>query len=113
MESRRADKRKYKIKEQYFSEDLDEELKKEQDLGVADDEITPYNNKVKIQLKHATRVVVSEDKTKSGKRYVWERAGAIVEVDEEDAPELLQKRIGQKPCCSGSSDNMLLFVRVE
>lgn len=35
----------------------------------------------------------------SGRQYVWERAGAIVEVDERDVPELLSKRRGKKPCC--------------
>lgn len=34
----------------------------------------------------------------SGQRYEWRRAGAIVEVDERDVPELLAKR-SKKPCC--------------
>lgn len=35
----------------------------------------------------------------SGEQYVWEKAGAIVSVDERDVPELLAKRRGKKPCC--------------
>ena len=40
----------------------------------------------------------------SGQLYEWNKAGAIVEVDEKDVPELLQKRLGKKTCC-GSGDN--------
>lgn len=35
----------------------------------------------------------------SGEQYTWNAAGAIVEVDEQDVPELLAKRRGKKPCC--------------
>lgn len=37
----------------------------------------------------------------SGELYEWVKAGAIVEVDERDVPELLAKRPGKKPCCGG------------
>lgn len=37
----------------------------------------------------------------SGIQYEWVKAGAIVEVDERDVPELLAKRPGKKPCCGG------------
>jgi len=37
----------------------------------------------------------------SGQLYEWNRAGAIVDVDERDVPELLAKRSGKKPCCGG------------
>ena len=49
----------------------------------------------------------------SGKRYEWERAGAVVEVDSEDAPGLLEKRLGDKICCGGSPDNLKVFIRLE
>ena len=35
----------------------------------------------------------------SGRQYEWARAGAIVDVDEQDVPELLAKRLGKKQCC--------------
>jgi len=37
----------------------------------------------------------------SGQLYEWNKAGAIVDVDESDVPELLAKRSGKKPCCGG------------
>lgn len=37
----------------------------------------------------------------SGELYEWRKAGAIVDVDERDVPELLAKRPGKKPCCGG------------
>jgi hypothetical protein len=37
----------------------------------------------------------------SGRPYEWNKAGAIVNVDESDVPELLAKRSGKKPCCGG------------
>lgn len=37
----------------------------------------------------------------SGKQYDWMRAGDTVSVLEDDAPELLKKRLGKKQCCGG------------
>jgi len=47
----------------------------------------------------------------SGKQYEWTRAGAIVDVDETDVPELLSKRLGGKTCC-GSGDGNVIFEKV-
>jgi len=35
----------------------------------------------------------------SGELYEWQRAGDIIAVKEEDVPELLSKRIGERSCC--------------
>jgi hypothetical protein len=35
----------------------------------------------------------------SGRQYDWSGAGVVVEVLEDDVPELLSKRIGQRSCC--------------
>lgn len=43
----------------------------------------------------------------SGKQYEWNRAGAIVSVDERDIPELLSKRLGGKSCCGGEEGNKI------
>ena len=45
----------------------------------------------------------------SGKRYVWDKAGAIVEVLSDDVPSILASRIGGKGCCGGSSKGNELF----
>lgn len=49
----------------------------------------------------------------SGKLYRWDRAGAVTVVDERDAPELLEKRIGNKSCCGGSRHGTLVFQKAE
>jgi hypothetical protein len=47
----------------------------------------------------------------SGKQYRWEKAGAIVEVDEQDVPDLLKRRLGKKTCCGGGTN--LIFQLAE
>lgn len=49
----------------------------------------------------------------SGKEYQWEKAGAIVSVNEEDAPFLLTKRIGRGSCCGVVSEGNFLFQKYE
>lgn len=41
------------------------------------------------------------------RQYEWVRAGAIVEVDKLDVPELLSKRLGGKTCCGASEGNVI------
>lgn len=116
MEGRRADKREREMKNDYLDDILTEE---EQDLGFARKESSHYTNtdrksvKPKLQLQISVKVIVPSDKTNSGKRYVWERSGDILEVEMEDLELLLNKRLGDKACCGGNSDGMKLFVRVE
>lgn len=45
----------------------------------------------------------------SGKQYDWMRAGDIVPVREEDAPDLLLKRRLKKSCC-GSGQNQIFQI---
>jgi len=42
----------------------------------------------------------------SGRHYEWMRAGAIVDVDEQDVPELLGKQMNKSCCGQG---NKLIF----
>ena len=46
---------------------------------------------------------------KTGKQYVWVKAGAIVNVETDDVPGILASRIGGKGCCGGSSRGNELF----
>lgn len=54
------------------------------------------NNTKRIQSLIDAHIIY--DGQVSGKRYEWHGAGAIVDVDEQDAPDLLAKR-GKKSCC--------------
>jgi hypothetical protein len=70
-------------------------------------EITPevtINTKVKVQSLVDAHVYYTGQI--SGELYEWVKAGAIVEVDERDVPELLAKRPGKKPCCGGERKNI-------
>jgi hypothetical protein len=58
------------------------------------------DSKIKIGLVQSLLdATISYSGRESGKQYTWNGAGAIVEVNEEDIPELLAKRRGKKPCC--------------
>ena len=81
-------------------------------LGAIDEEdvvaegVNTDYTKVKVRLRISARVKAVGLIT--GKRYLWERAGAIVEVDAKDVAGLLEKKYGA-PCCGGNPDNMKLF----
>ena len=47
----------------------------------------------------------------SGRQYEWARAGAIVDVDEQDVPELLAKRLGKKQCCGQERTKIFQFLQ--
>ena len=89
------------------------EEEKDDEVMVAEEPITEYDfsSEVKIQSRISARVQATG--LISGKRYLWERAGAIVEVDCRDVPGLLEKKLGEKPCCGGNSDNLKVFEIVE
>jgi hypothetical protein len=55
---------------------------------------------MKIVLLQPVRMIAQGAIT--GQRYEWNGAGSVIDVDEQDAEELLKK--GTKPCltCSGS-----------
>lgn len=48
----------------------------------------------------------------SGRQYEWGRAGDVVEVLQDDVPELLSKRIGQRSCCGEGLLGNLVFQEV-
>lgn len=45
----------------------------------------------------------------SGKAYEWREAGAVVAVDSDDVPYLLERRIGERACCGASGNGNRLF----
>ena len=48
----------------------------------------------------------------SGKQYLWNKAGSVVEVDVEDSEILLAKHIGGQLCCGNSQDMNRIFELV-
>jgi len=63
--------------------------------------------KAKIEAPKTVRIVLSRNKkvttigSVTGETYVFPSAGAILDVDERDAPSLLAKGAGGASCCSG------------
>ena len=83
----------------------------EEELVVETTEQADYNNTVKLQNLIGAQIKLPG--SVSGKFYVWEKAGAVVEVDERDAPELLAKALGQKRCCGSANSNLVFQIYKE
>lgn len=47
--------------------------------------------------------------TPSGREYVFDRAGSIVDVEETDVEFLLNKRQGERQCCGGTDRGNKMF----
>ena len=94
--------------------DVVEELREEWEYAIVDDEVVHENepvevyNTVKLVNKISARVELPGIIT--GTLYVWYRSGAIVEVDERDAPDLLEKRLGDKACCGSANKNHIFEI---
>lgn len=80
---------------------------------IENDTVSGYNwdELRRVQSQFPARIIVIGQV--SGKQYVWERSGDIVEVCSEDLDDLLTKRVGRGACCGGSQFSNLLFRLVE
>ena len=45
----------------------------------------------------------------SSRQYYWHKSGDVVEVEEQDVPALLEKRLGKKTCC-GDGTNQIFQI---
>ena len=79
----------------------------EQEVMVDSESTMVYNSTVKLRSLVSARLEYTGQVT--GKLYVWEQAGSIVEVDESDSGILLAKRRNNKRCCGNSKDGQALF----
>jgi len=77
------------------------------EVAVAEDASKTYN-KVRLVNKIGSRVKLPGSIT--GELYIWERSGAVVEVDERDAPVLLEKRLGDNACCGSGNKNFVFEI---
>ena len=46
----------------------------------------------------------------SGKQYIWDKAGDVVDVNIEDVDDLLSKKLGEGSCCGSSQKGNPLFT---
>lgn len=61
------------------------------------------SSKTKLRSRWPGKVVVPEDRTPSGNRYVFEQSGSVVEVASEDVENLLARR-RKSGCCGAGQD---------
>lgn len=83
---------------------------KESDENVVVEEIS---SEVTIKLIKVQSLIdgrILYDGQVTGKHYEWAKGGAIVDVDEQDVPELLAKRLGGQTCCGSKGGNVIFEV---
>lgn len=80
----------------------------ESDLTVENAIKTVYNSTVKIRSQLQGQIILTGQVT--GKQYVWQNSGQVVEVDSQDAPFLAGKRLGRSSCCGGYQQGFPVFV---
>ena len=68
---------------------------------------TKTEQSVKVRSKFPARLKLVG--ASSGKQYVWQAAGSVVEVDAVDARDLLSKKMGSQTCCGGTQQKNFLF----
>lgn len=75
--------------------------------AVAPKEVQVYNI---VKLVNQIGAAVKMQGSVTGKHYLWSRSGAVVEVDERDAPALLEKRLGDRACCGSANKNYVFAI---
>ncbi len=84
-------------------------------MGIENELPVEYNydelRRVQLQSQFPAQIIVIGQV--SGERYVWSKAGDILEVDSRDLDELLLKGIGRGACCGNTFTGNLLFRLVE
>ncbi len=76
---------------------------------VEEDANLSYNQIGYVRVQSLYTARLSYNGLKTGKLYEWMKAGDIVEVDERDATYLLEKRLGSRSCCGGSTERAPIF----
>lgn len=76
------------------------------------DKANQYNSDRSVALRLIYPSKVKLEGPVTGKPYVWDGSGSVVEVDSLDAETLLQKRIGGRSCCGAiQPDGNQLFEK--
>lgn len=100
-----------KQKQVNFNDDTDVYLGKSvedyEELEVAEEAPKTYNT-IKLVNNVSARIKIPGAVT--GELYIWERAGAVVDVDERDAPGLLAKTLGSGRCCGSANKNVIFEI---
>jgi hypothetical protein len=93
----------------YFDENLDVEP----EVKVDSESNVLYNkSNVSVNIRSLYDARLEYTGQVSGKQYLWNKAGSVVEVDVEDSEILLAKHIGGQLCCGNSQDMNRIFELV-
>jgi len=101
------DKDEVIVKDEIIEEEKEEE-EKPSFISKKAEEYKPKTVRLALQKNKKVRVFGSV----TGAEYFFNGAGTELDVDERDVPQLLEKGINQKSCCSGV-ENSPYFVIVE
>ena len=71
---------------------------------------TNYNESEQIRVTSKFPAKLMYEGQVTGQLYVWERAGAVVNVDVRDVPDLLSKQIGGGCCGNRQQENSLFEI---
>lgn len=89
------------------------EIDKIKELEVDSESNVLYNkSKVSVKIRSLYDARLEYTGQVSGKQYLWNKAGSVVEVDVEDSEILLAKHIGGRLCCGNSQDMNRIFELV-
>ena len=91
-----------------FDEEAVEDKWEDEEVVVETSRTLSYNT-ISLVNKISAKVKLRGSVTKNW--YEWSKAGAKVGVDERDVPDLLKKKLGEKPCCGGNLN--WIFEKVE
>lgn len=83
-----------------------------EEIKVDSESTMTYNERDTVFLRSVYDARLEYTGQITGKQYIWNKAGSVVEVDAEDSKILLAKRIGIKSCCGNSKGGKPLFELV-
>jgi len=95
-----------------YKVEVDADLPKNEEVLVDSESKPLYNKPRVVRLRSTIDSRIEYIGQETGKLYIWTKAGSVVEVSENDALYLLEKRMGAKPCCGNSPSGRPIFEQL-
>ena len=86
------------------------EYKDEEEFLAAIDEIIESSKITRCKIVSCIDAKIKITGRYSGREYLFERAGSVVDVDQIDVDFLLEKRQGERQCCGGTDKGNKIFA---
>jgi hypothetical protein len=75
--------------------------------------VVPVVEQNTVRLINHIDATVKVQSRYSGREYVFNGAGSVVDVDERDVEWMLEKRQGERQCCGGTGGGNVVFKLAE